>query len=194
MDERKPVIAVDVDLTICHDVASEWKDWLELNGEMTGIDKYLTDSLEDNLDYNLSNYFFTPNVDPFDFWRKTGLYDNLTCCDSSKRALQHLYNKGWEIVFVTWCFGKSEHMESKHQMLRREYPFIEDKDFHFMNTKSKYLINCRYAVDDRNIFCNQYSDDVVMFKINTPYTQDEELTRPVFTVDSWDEIINLLEV
>ncbi|CAM0070190.1 unknown function [Vibrio phage K354] len=194
MDERKPVIAVDVDLTICHDVACEWKDWLELNGEMTGITKYLTDSLEDNLDYNLSNYFLTPNIDPFDFWRKTDLYDTLTCCDSSKRVLQHLYNKGWEVVFVSWCYGKGTHMESKHRMLRREYSFINDQDFHFVTTKSKYLINCQYAVDDRNSFCNQYSDDVVMFKINTPYTQDEELTRPVFTVDPWDEIINLLEV
>lgn len=193
MAERNPVIAVDVDLTVV-DTGQAWYDWLETNcvestpyGEM--FDK------DGKLPYNLAKHYTMPEgVDAFDFWLKEDLYDEAVCYEDSKRVLEHLYKKGWEIVFVSWCYGKGQHMDSKHRMLRREYSFIDDHDFHFVTTKSKYLVNCQFAVDDRNLFCNQYHKDVTVFKINTPYTQDEELTRPVFQVDSWDEIINLLEV
>ena len=194
MVKRKPVIAVDVDLTICQDVGLYWQDWLFMNYHIKNFEEFIQDCESNEIKYDLSKYFHIEDGgDPFDFWRNKTLYDNLSCCDKSKVVLKHLYDKGWEIIFATWCFGKSEHMESKHQMLRREYPFIKDEDFHFMNTKSKYLVNCQYAVDDRNSFCNQYAEDITVFKINTPFTQDQALTRNVFSVDSWNEIINLLE-
>lgn len=193
MADRKPVIAVDVDLTIV-DSGQAWYDWLEANCVDCTTYEDMIDS-EGNLPYNLAPYYTLPRGwDAFEFWIREDLYDEAVCYESSKRVLEHLYKNGWEIVFVSWCFGKGEHMESKHQMLRREYSFIDDHDFHFITTKSKYLVNCQFAVDDRNSFCNQYNEDVTVFKINTPYTQDEELTRPVFSVDSWNEIINLLEV
>ncbi|CAH9014520.1 putative 5' nucleotidase [Vibrio phage 501E54-1] len=193
MAKRRPIIAVDVDLTItASDV--EWKNWLLHHCEFTGIDAFMEDLDKDAVEYKLSEYFYCGDLNPFEFWKLPDLYDGMFCDEMSKVVLKHLYDKGWEIIFLSWCYGKGEHMESKHKMLRREYNFIVDTDFHFMTTKSKNLAKCDYIVDDRNSFINQMDEEVQCFKINTPYTQDEELTRDCIVVDSWSEIINMLEV
>ncbi|CAM0062026.1 unknown function [Vibrio phage K406] len=195
MDERKPVIAVDVDLTVV-DTGQAWYDWLEANAiEATHYEEMFDN--DGKLPYNLAQHYTMPEgVDAFDFWRLENLYDEAVCYESAKVVLEHLYKKGWEIVWISWCFDHGQHAESKANMLRREFSFIEQKDFHFCQTKSKGIFSKSfdYFIDDRSAFINEMDESVVCFQINTPYTQDEELTRPVFTVDSWDEIINLLEV
>lgn len=195
MAERKPVIAVDVDLTIV-DSGQAWYNWLEVNCiESENYEDMFDD--EGRLPYNLSKHYIMPeDMDAFDFWNKEDLYDNLTCYESAKRVLAHLYKKGWDIVWISWCFDHGKHAESKANLLRREFPFITKEDFHFCQTKSKGIFSRSfdYFIDDRHNFLNSMDESVTCFKMNTPYTQDEELTRSVFTVDSWDEVINLLEV
>ena len=190
---RNPVIAVDVDLSVV-DSGQVWFNYLEEN--CIDKDPYIEMFNEEGLmSYNLSKHYTMPKgLSAFDFWKKEDLYDNLTCYESAKILLAHLYKKGWEIVWVSWCFDCGQHAESKANMLRREFPFISQEDFHFCQTKSKGIFSksFNYFIDDRNTFLNSMDESVVCFKINTPYTQDEGLTREVITVDSWDEITNLL--
>ena len=195
MSKRKPVIAVDVDLTLV-DTGIEWLEWLQRKYTCKDLVNFIDKCEASEIPYNLSTEFNVDHGDPFDFWKQGDLYDNLTCYESSKIVLEHLYKKGWEIVFISWCFDHGQHAESKANMLRREFSFIDKEDFHFCQTKSKGIFSKSfdYFIEDRHSFINSMKKSVTCFKINTPYTQDEELTRECFVVDSWDEIINILEV
>lgn len=182
--KRKPVIAIDVDLTLVRsDLA--WKDWL-YNLCIERDDKVVTDIIKD---YNLGKYYkFSQEVNAFDFWKKADLYDNLHCLPMAIDTIRGLYQYGCEICFVSYCFDLGQHTQSKANMLRRDFSFINKEDFHFVATKSKYLINADYIIDDRINFINQFDSNVKAIYLERNYTQDEEFNRNVYIVECWQDI------
>lgn len=171
------IACIDVDMTVV-DIGITWLDWLN---NMTG--KNLT--LEDcQYDYNLGRFFEddlkTLRMRPCDYFRSNTLYDTLKPIKGSVEALQWLKQKGWDIVFVTHV--KGGHSKSKHNFLRRYFPFMDG----YVVTKEKHYVKHDMLIDDRNNFLNKVDLSALAVKISTPYSQSEGLTRPgVLTLPSW---------
>ncbi len=201
MAKPRPVIGVDIDLTIVDPVMGEqgWFEWLKRKYGIATAEVFNLgeDMLLGNLDYNLTQYFhITEGGDPFSYWKDETLYDNMTCYEDAKLVLQKLYEEyNFKIVFVSYTMQCGTHSLSKLNLLKREFPFISDEDFHFHQTKDKGLLSpcLDYMVDDRNVFLNQMVDTVKCFKYSTEYTQCCELQRDVDEVSNWSEILYYLE-
>lgn len=187
-------IIVDVDLTVAKSDIS-WLGYLQSRYDFkdnTIALQFFKDRDNECLDYNLSKYFDLRGDDPMKFWKRSNLYKYVQPLPSCKRVLDYLKGKGDKIYFVS--HAKTEHNKSKWDWINTHFPWVRNSsDAAYIVTRNKNAVKGSVIIDDRNLFLNMH-DAKVKIKINTPYTQDEELTRPVFSVDSWDEIINLLEV
>lgn len=180
------VIALDVDLCLVN-VIPKWMTYLKsLCTEYDAV-KYKKDLLYGQVHYNLTKYFkLIDGVHGFEFWEQPDLYDDATLMDGAYEVVEELYKAGHEIVFVSYSFAG--HLNSKVDFLKRSFPFIEEDDFHFISTKSKGFVRCDALVDDRASFLNQMPESVTLIKMNTNYTQCEEISRPVHEVDNWEDI------
>lgn len=178
------IAAIDVDLCVV-DIGTTWLDWLN---NMTH--KSLT--LEDcNYDYDLGKYFKddlkTYRMCPYDYFRQCGLYDTLKPFDGCVEALRWLKGQGYDIVFVSHI--KGNHNKSKHNFLRRWFPFMDG----YVATKEKYFVKHDLVIDDRNDHLNKYSSDAIKIKKTTPYSQFEKLEDDVYSIYRWDEFIPLIK-
>lgn len=170
-------IAIDVDITTV-ETDKAWLHWLN-----TYSGKNLT--LKDcNYDYNLGKYF--PELDdPFDFWRDKRLYDGIVPRLDAFKIINEL-NKVHEIIFVSAV--KGDHHKSKYNMLKTYFPEMDG----FIATKEKQFVRCDMLIDDRNNFINAMPVNVITIKLNTPYTQEEELVKGTLTVESWAQLNSIL--
>jgi len=185
---NKKIIAVDLDLTV-YDTGTLWFAWL-IN-KCKGATKIL--DLGNWVDYDLRNYFNLPKgLNGFEFWSEPETYENCEIKKGAEEVIEELYNKGFDIVFVSYCMGCPDQIKHKIKRLKKDFPFLLPEDFHFVATKSKGLVKCDYLVDDRNTFLNQTSEDTTCIKMDTRYTQDESLQKEVIDVDSWDEILKVI--
>jgi len=196
----KTAILVDVDLTIV-DSGTPWKDWMEsvyhvaADHDLMEQDQNSTEGL---LDYNLSKYFptrCTKAIGPFEFWEDPHLYDKLQPMQGAVDAIKKLYDAGHPIRFVSFC--KKGHFSSKVRFLKRNFPFLDiDKGSDgcgFYATKYKAGVKGGVIIDDRNAFLNQFPDEVIKVKFDTPYTQDEEPRENYdFISGDWDKICEFL--
>lgn len=170
------IVCVDIDMTVV-DLGGAWLNWLN---NMTG--KNLT--MEDcNYEYNLGRYFEDDlkklRLRPCDLFRSNTLYDCLKPIEGSVEALKWLKDRGYEIVFVSHV--KGSHSKSKHNFLRRYFPFMDG----YVVTKEKHYVKHDILIDDRNNFLNKVDKDAVAIKKWTPYDQSEELTRSVLEFKNW---------
>ena len=175
-------ILVDVDLTVCN-VASKWWSWLEEMSVGLATNKdFDEDVRNDNISYNLGEYFELGNgVDSVDFWREE-IYDEVKPYKDAVKVLNELCARGHELVFVSFC--KGGHFKSKYNMCKRYFPKMSG----FVATKEKEQVirASDIFVDDRHNFLNK-SPALQTVKMNTAYSQEETLDRPVTTINNWYE-------
>jgi 5'(3')-deoxyribonucleotidase len=145
MTELKPIIYVDVDLTLV-DVDKHWIKYLE---DTYGFNYTLDCSIVENipLPYNLCELWGTtiPKEKYHDFWRNPKLYDNLKPLPFCQTAL-YLLSKKYDIIFWSHCF--EEHIDSKNKFLETYFPFgqclIADKSVFV-----EHIPYIKYVIDDR---------------------------------------------
>lgn len=183
-------IAVDVDQCICS-LSGDWMLWLKERSHSFDKQQYVEDLLAGTTNYNLSKYYeLHEGVNPMGFWEGSDIYDKVECYPWAKIVLKELYEEGHEILFVSYCF--SGHLNSKVAMLRREFNFIKEEDFHFIATKSKGYVDCDVIIDDRIDMLNQFKDkSILKLLIHTPYTQTEteaDTKSPTFTIFDWKNV------
>lgn len=199
MKFNKTPILVDVDLTFV-DSGWPWLDWM--------TDVYQCDADTDAMhndrtstgfyNYNLSKYF--PNrckeaIPPYEFWEDPHLYDKLTPLPGAVDAIRRLHEAGHPIRFVSYC--KKGHFSSKVRFLKRHCPFLDldngTDGSGFYATKVKAGVAGGVIIDDRNQFLNQFPDDVIKIKFDTPFSQDvEPSTNYDFVSKDWYGIANWL--
>jgi hypothetical protein len=183
MNQSKPYFIVDIDLTVVDSVTGP-NGWLAWLNAMTNR----TDTADDlNWDYNIGKFYKEDlaklKIDPMDWWRYPGIYDWMQPLPGAVEVIQKMYNRGYEIVFVSHC--KGQHSKSKHNFLRR---FIT-APYSFIATKEKCKVNSGTGndvfIDDRNEYLNM-SKASVKFKFKTKWTQFEELDiSRVLYADTW---------
>lgn len=198
MMKTKTPILVDVDLTFV-DSGWPWLDWMVSVYQIPADH----DAMQGDLDsfglfnYNLSKYF--PNrckeaIPPYEFWEDPHLYDKLVPLPGAVEAIRRLHEAGHPIRFVSYC--KKGHFSSKVRFLKRHCPFLDlegGEGDGFYATKYKAGVAGGIIIDDRNQFLNQFPDDVVKIKFDTPFTQDEEpRTQYDLTTSHWDRIADFI--
>jgi len=153
---NKLKVLVDVDLTLV-DSKKHWLDWYF---NLTGHDISNEISKDShNIEELMHNHY-----DPYAFWKKPNLYDDMIPFTSSVEVLTYLHNRGCEIIFCSACFP--EHENSKKMFLQRNYKF----PFKFVSTKDKGAVRCDYAIDDYKKYLDDIQEgnpDAKMFHIKT---------------------------
>lgn len=180
----RKIAAIDVDLTVV-DIGTPWLEWLN-NMSMRNL------TLEDcNYEYNLGKYFENDlkrlSMRPCDYFRQCGLYDTLKPIEGSQEALEWLKGQGYDIVFVSHI--KGNHNKSKHNFLRRYFPFMDG----YLATKEKYFVRQDIFIDDRNDHINRAPEGCLKLKINSPYDQFEPLNPEAVLINKWKNFIPVVE-
>lgn len=188
---KDKIIVIDVDNTL-FDIGTECvgKDWLSYLLDLcTEEEKYIAlcryeeDNICDCVEYDLSLYFDNISREKaFEYWYQKDLYDNLNPRLDIVAAIKEL-QEDFTVIFVS--FMNDGHSKSKHNMLKRNF----GDDTLIVDTKCKGLIPADVVIDDRNYFLNLF-DDCLKIKINTKYTQDEDLLisrydEPIYELAGW---------
>jgi len=164
----RPIIAVDVDLTVV-DTLTSWVSWYR---KLTGHD--ILDDLS-SYQYRIED-IMEKHKDPLEYWRKPDLYDELIPIKGSQYYLKQL-SVDFDIIFVSHCFP--EHITSKEYFLQRNFPFHKG----FISTQHKEYIKCDYFIDDYSKYFDKVKEiqgaECLLF--GTDLKQDQETYN-------WEEI------
>ena len=146
-------LGIDVDITLV-ETGHEWWGWL--SSEYSSREFYYIDDAYQNLgklSYNLSHYFKDcsedkPKANPYDFWSKPDLYDNLEPLPNSVEVIRKLAEAGHEIVFIS--HSKKGHLSSKVKWLKKWFPEADiGGKGGFAATKEKHFVGVDVMIDDR---------------------------------------------
>jgi 5'(3')-deoxyribonucleotidase len=118
------------------------------------------------------------------------LYDNIKPIPEVVEALAGIVGDV-KVVFCSMC--RPEHLKSKKNFIDREIGQFLQVLYGFVDTADKDTLKADIFIDDRHNFLNMADSGAVKIKVNTPYTQDEELRVPVITTNSWLEIKGVLK-
>lgn len=171
---KKPLLGIDVDLTVCPSDEG-WLTWLL---EKSGRDNVLPDSVYGNKrHYNLSQYF--PRIEnPFEYWRTLDYtqFEPLAGSIDKLKELSEFFN----IVFIS--VGKGTHGKSKYYWLKQHFPFMAG----YIATKEKWLMNnSLVAMTDDRLENLEGFDQEKRILFSTPYRQTIDI--PVSSViQDWD--------
>lgn len=171
----KPILAVDVDLTVV-DTGQGWYDYLAY---FNGLGRT---NFPDNgvLPYNLSKVF--PRVqDPMEYWRNLD-YFKFEPLEGSVECLREL-SKDFHIAFISQVDGT--HAKSKFQWLDHHFPFKAG----FIPTHEKWLMNGSVVamIDDRMKVLEGF-DLSKRILFDTPYAQDVEI-EVAHKISKWDDSV-----
>jgi len=176
--KRKPIIGVDVDLTVV-DTLTPWLHWYE---QCTG--ETITEEMLNAIPYGVE-VLMDKHDDPMEYWKNCELYDGKTPINGSIGALQVL-SEHYNIIFVSDTLP--EHMESKNNFIDKFFPFHKG----FIATKQKHLVNMDWLIDDKiqNVIdCGTWGIRGIVFetplnKIHTP--------KGFFHTNNWGKIADVL--
>lgn len=138
---NKPVIAVDVDLTVV-DTLTPWFEWLRQYSDEPVKNEHNKYDLAPEMESILDRAGYR-DVDPLDYWRQHNLYHKLDPIPGCVEALEKAHKIGWNVVFVSSCFA--EHTNSKAWMIKRHFPFAAG----FIATHDKHFVAYDVIIDDR---------------------------------------------
>lgn len=199
VNKTKTPILVDVDLTFV-DSGWPWLYWMESVYQIPADFELLDKDYEESglFNYNLSKYFPSrckEAIPPYEFWEDPHLYDKLKPLPGAVEAIRRLHEAGHPIRFVSYC--KKGHFSSKVRFLKRHCPFLDldngTDGSGFYATKVKAGVAGGVIIDDRHQFLNQFDDNVIKVKFDTPFTQDEEpRTQYDLTSCDWNVIAEWL--
>lgn len=181
-------IGIDLDLTTVRSDLG-WLSWLEQRSTFFRRKEYTQALLSGRVEYYLPKYFVLhKGVDPMAYWKEKVTYPNVAFLPECKEVIRNLYEAGYEIIFISYCMGCPDQIGNKLNFLKEEFDFLLPRDFNFVPTKKKHLVNVDYMIDDRNQFLQTMDSNVKLIKIKTPYTQDFELNREHTLVGNWSEV------
>lgn len=178
-------IVVDVDLCVV-DVSQGWLAYLNAYYKQTA------NIPEENIEYNLSKYFaiqdhkFAHGIDGMSaYWTWSNLYDYAVPLLYTRDVVNKWIEQGHDVVFVSMVLGN--HFQSKKLFLEKHF-----EGSSFVATSRKDLIQCDVFIDDRHNFLNM-ANAKHKFKVNTPYTQEVNLTTEAVVVNNFNEIVKYLK-
>lgn len=170
-------IGVDVDLCVV-DTGILWSKWLEKT-----CNKSLPE--QDTYDYDLTRYFQRElqdlQLDGFEFWRGSDLYDKVLPIKHSAYTLKSL-SREHEIVFISAL--KGNHHKSKVNFIKKFFPFYSA----FIGTKEKGYVDVDVMIDDRLDNLHLFNDVVFKILYHTPYRQTKELTDDIKIAYDWQDV------
>lgn len=196
-NKEMPTIGIDFDITSVDTVFCDggWYDYLN-NMSHNKLSKEYLKSLPE-LEYNLNlHYPDLTEAEAMSFWHDKHLYQRLKPRGDAVNAIRELLWAGYNIVFISHCTGG--HYESKVQAAKEWFQFegIPEKQFAFVSTDRKDMVDVDMMIDDRNNFLNQFENkpEVVKIKIASNYTQEEPLRVSIdLETDCWGEILEFIE-
>lgn len=189
LDMHRPIrLGIDVDLTVLKSDEAWWEWLVHMSIAPKDVDttiplkemKHVAMTNKNLIPYNLSQYFdetLNHNVDHMDFWRNEGVYDTILPREDAKEVLRRL-SDDFKLVFITHSKGNAG--RSKYNNIAR---MLGHRNFSYIITKEKHLVNVDYMIDDRVDILNKCVENgIKAIKINTRYTQDAYPLEDIITL------------
>lgn len=193
-------IVCDCDLVI----APADVPWLEYLNAVSGKNIQFNTTRKE-VEYDITLYF--PNfqndygISPMSYWDRSHLYDTMGVIKGANTVLNGWSEQGNFISIASHT--KGGHFSSKYRYTNR---VLDKVDFGrgtgngFFATKEKYLLPCKYAIDDRAENLVLFGDDVIKIYFNTiyidPYLEDLKKCKNVFITSietPWEDIVEFLK-
>lgn len=136
-----PLVVVDVDLTVVDTLTP----WLEEFYQVTGKRVLNEDGNYDLLPEmtRLMEEAGVKGYNPYSFWERADLYDNLLPMEGCIQALKRYKTYGWDVVFASACVPG--HTKSKMKFLDEFFPFKDG----FIATHEKHFLDYALLIDDK---------------------------------------------
>lgn len=192
MNKQRKTVGVDWDLSVC-DVVTVDGGWIDY---LNGISKHYHPKEwfleQDSINYDISVYYPDLTEDEaHSFWKDKHLYQKMEPYHDAVQVINKLAADGHNIVFISHC--QQLHYKSKVQAAKEWFDIPEER-FGFLATREKRFAKIDVLIDDRNIFLNSVDSGVLKIKIDTPYTQDEELKVSLdLCTSNWYDIYEFLQ-
>ena len=195
-------IGIDVDLTTLKSDEAWWCWLWNMSGENPNASReYKLKRFEELkrreilVSYDLSVYFddmVNRNVEPMDFWRNEGVYDQVDPRKDAYHAINQLIRSNadnHDFIFIT--HNKGNGSRSKFNLLDR---LFGRDNFYYVVTREKYLVDVDIMIDDRADFLNRFvGTKTYPICLSTPFVQSEPLDDSIILFDDWWNILSHIE-
>jgi 5'(3')-deoxyribonucleotidase len=207
MDKKLSLnIGIDVDLTLVNPIPL-WVGYLKANSYnwLAGIDEQIKTDPEtgaayypaDTLPYALPKLFtrIRNDCNPFAFWDGRHIYDDLQVYSVAKDVIRRWVADGHNVFFISYCMDSGNHVQSKINMLRREFDFIPATDFNFIDSKHKsnYRRLFDVMIDDRMEHLNGMGNIAARILFETPYGEQKEASNNYYSAADWYDVEQMVD-
>ncbi len=181
------VIAVDVDGTILTDICYDWFYDLKMSYPIKKEWAHVLHPKDHKLPYDISKMFEIPEgKDGFTFWYNDRLYNDYKPREDAVLYLAELFDKGYEIIFLSKVIGN--HGQSKTKFINEYFPYNEGIIF----TGQKYYIKCDYLIDDCMSVLNTMSGDTLTIKFRDDFNEGIQACRKHKLVYGFQDAFNYI--
>lgn len=178
------ILLFDVDGTVVN-TPELWLNWISSKTQH----KFPIEKMKHYESFDEQIKTISTNLDLYDFWRQSDLYDNLVPYKKAIDAYQDYKSRDNKIVFVSHSNIFPEHIRSKKAFLRKYFP---DHDG-FISTDKKEMVRGDVLVDDCPHHLLKYKEHnikssvVLSQQFYNTLTKSNEKTEDIFdTIDFRD--------
>ena len=178
------ILVFDVDGTVVN-TPELWLNWISSKTQH----KFPIQKMKYYESFDEQIKTISTNLDLYDFWRQSDLYDNLVPYKKAIDAYQDYKSRDNKIVFVSHSNIFPEHIRSKKAFLRKYFP---DHDG-FISTDKKEMVRGNVLVDDCPHHLLKYKEHniksavVLSQQFYNILTKNQEKTEEIFdTIDFKD--------
>ena len=178
------ILLFDVDGTVVN-TPELWLNWISLKTQH----KFPIQKMKYYESFDEQIKTISTNLDLYDFWRQSDLYDNLVPYKKAVSAYEDYKSRDNKIVFVSHSNIFPEHIRSKKAFLRKYFP---DHDG-FISTDKKEMVRGDVLVDDCPHHLLKYKEHniksvvVLSQQFYNTLTKSQEQTEDIFdTIDFRD--------
>ena len=178
------ILLFDVDGTVVN-TPELWLNWISSKTQY----KFPIEKMKYYESFDEQIKTISTNLDLYDFWRQSDLYDNLVPYKKAVFAYEDYKSRDNKIVFVSHSNIFPEHIRSKKAFLRKYFP---DHDG-FISTDKKEMVRGDVLVDDCPHHLLKYKEHniksavVLSQQFYNTLTKSNEKTEDIFdTIDFRD--------
>ena len=178
------ILLFDVDGTVVN-TPELWLNWISSKTK----NKFSRNNMKYYESFEEQFSKINTNIDLYDFWRQSDLYDNLVPYKKAVFAYEDYKSRDNKIVFVSHSNIFPEHIRSKKAFLRKYFP---DHDG-FISTDKKEMVRGDVLVDDCPHHLLKYKEHniksavVLSQQFYNTLTKSNEKTEDIFdTIDFRD--------
>ena len=178
------ILLFDVDGTVVN-TPELWLNWISSKTK----NKFSRNNMKYYESFEEQFSKINTNIDLYDFWRQSDLYDNLTPYKQSVLFYKELKKGKHQVLFVSHSNIFPEHIRSKKAFLRKYFPDLDG----FISTDKKEMVRGDVLVDDCPNHLLKYKEQnpasvcILSQQFYNKLTKSNEKTKDLFDTVNFND-------